>query len=134
MKAKYLIGGLVVVVFAALAFSALDESKLEYCSIDQAIDSGRKVQVKGTWVKDKGSDYNSHTNRFSFYMTDEQASVIKVVYEGARPNNFDLAESIVVKGRVQDGVLESDFILTKCPSKYEGGMEHADYEAPTPGA
>jgi cytochrome c-type biogenesis protein CcmE len=44
-----------------------------------------------------------------------------VVLDGAAPNNFELATSVVAKGRY---VAEGDYfhateVLTKCPSKYE---------------
>jgi len=120
MKTRYIIGSVIVVVFGIIAFVSLEGSKIEYTDISYARDSGKKVQVKGVWIKEKGSDYDSQNNRFSFTMRDDKKNETKVVYEGARPNNFEIAESIVVKGRMENGVLQASDILTKCPSKYEG--------------
>jgi cytochrome c-type biogenesis protein CcmE len=44
---------------------------------------------------------------------------VKVIYDGAKPNNFELANAVVVKGRYQEGYFHASDILTKCPSKYE---------------
>jgi cytochrome c-type biogenesis protein CcmE len=43
-----------------------------------------------------------------------------VVLHGAKPNNFELAVSVVATGTVRHGALEASNVLTKCPSKYEG--------------
>jgi cytochrome c-type biogenesis protein CcmE len=94
MKPRYLIGGAIALMFVIVAALSLDNSKIEYTNLKYAQTSGKRVQVKGAWVKD--------------------------IHNGAKPNNFELAESIVVKGRVENGVMQADHILTKCPSKYEG--------------
>jgi len=47
----------------------------------------------------------------------------KVVFEGAKPNNFELADKIVVKGKFDGDHFHASQILTKCPSKYEGKEE-----------
>ncbi len=122
MKLKYVIGGLVAVVFAAWAAFNFDSSKLQYSDISYASETGSRVKIKGAWVKEHGADYNSHENLFTFHLRDTADAVIKVMHSGARPNNFELAESVVVEGEIRDGVLHSNHILTKCPSKYEGSI------------
>jgi cytochrome c-type biogenesis protein CcmE len=120
MKTRYLIGGAIALVFVVIAAFSLDNSKIEYTNLGYAQSSGKRVQVKGAWVKDKGCTYNSAENTFTFVMRDDANTEVKVIHNGPRPNNFELAESIVVKGRVENGVMMADNILTKCPSKYEG--------------
>ena len=53
-------------------------------------------------------------------MKDENNTEMKVVLDGAEPNNFKMAESIVCKGKIKDGYFHASEVLTKCPSKYEG--------------
>ncbi len=125
IRARYWLGGLALVGFAALGISALESTAVPYVSIEEAIRSGKRVQVKGTWVRELPAEYDSQRNLFRFVLEDGQGKRITVVYSGAKPNNFELAESIVVRGRVVQGELRAEHILTKCPSKYEGG-------APTP--
>lgn len=78
---------------------------------------------KGSWQKDKAK-FDATTNQFIFYMKDENNSEMKVVLDGARPNNFEMAESVVAKGKFKDGYFHAKEVLTKCPSKYEGKGEH----------
>jgi cytochrome c-type biogenesis protein CcmE len=112
MKPRYIIGG--VIACAALAFAFFSLDNLAY-----AQSSGKRVQVKGSFVKDNGCSYDSQHNTFTFTLRDDKNAVIKVIHNGPKPNNFELAESVVVKGRVENGVMMADHILTKCPSKYE---------------
>ncbi|MBU3741820.1 MAG: cytochrome c maturation protein CcmE [Candidatus Kapabacteria bacterium] len=120
MKPRYLIGLVLIIVIAALSFMMLDESSIEYADLDRAARLGKTVQVVGTWVKEDGSSYDAASNLFSFRMKDEQGKQIDVVLEGAKPNNFEIATSIVVKGRIEGSTLKASNVLTKCPSKYEG--------------
>jgi cytochrome c-type biogenesis protein CcmE len=43
---------------------------------------------------------------------------MKVIYNGAKPQDFEMSEQIVVTGRAENGVFKADKILMKCPSKY----------------
>ena len=57
-----------------------------------------------------------------------------VVYRGIRPGNFKDAISIVAIGRFQEGRIEAEKLLVKCPSKYQGAeVEKAYASAPAPG-
>jgi cytochrome c-type biogenesis protein CcmE len=56
-------------------------------------------------------------------MKDDNNKVVKVVLDGARPNNFELATSIVAKGSFNGTYFHATEVLTKCPSKYEGDAE-----------
>lgn len=134
MKPRYLIGGLIAAAALALGVYSLDTTKIAYSDLQYAEQSGKRVQIKGSWVKDKPADYDSKANRFTFTMQDTTGRSVRVVYNNARPNNFELAESIVVKGRVEEGVLHADEILTKCPSKYEGNADGLKQHPAEPGA
>lgn len=123
MKSRYWIGAIISILFIGIGVYTLDSSKIEYGTIQSAKLSGRKMQIKGVWVKEKGSDYNTQSNIFTFNMKDDNGQEIFITYEGARPNNFDIAESIVVKGKYDGEVFQAKEILTKCPSKYEGNAD-----------
>ena len=123
MKIKIIIASIVII--GALVFGAISfvQTNVEYTDFQTAASSHKKVQVKGEWIKDKESSYDPSRNEFVFYMKDDNSEEVKVVFSGARPNNFELANAIVVKGRFQDGQFHASDILTKCPSKYEGDAE-----------
>ena len=123
MKAKVIIGGIVVVIGIVLAAMNFLESNVEYADFTTAQKSQKKVQVKGEWVKDQSTSFDAGKVKFSFYMKDDAQRVEKVVLDGAKPNNFELATSVVAKGKFVNGEFHATEILTKCPSKYEGTSE-----------
>src|SRR5512135_1878562 len=119
MKSRYVVGGIVVLVFLVIGGYSFLNSSVEYKNLTEAQATSKKVQVKGAWVKEKESGYDPSNNTFTFFLKDDDNKVCKVVYTGAKPNNFEIATSVVVKGRFRDGAFHANEILTKCPSKYE---------------
>jgi len=120
MNVKIIIA--VVVIAGALIFGAMSfvESNVEYTDFARAEAVAKKVQVKGTWVKEKDASFDAAKSQFTFVMADDNMREATVVLDGAKPNNFDIATSIVAKGRFKDGTFHATEILTKCPSKYDG--------------
>lgn len=119
MKPKYIIGIIVGCLVAVVAVTFALNSQQTYVTLGDAVESGSLVQVRGTWVKEKGADYNAAENLFRFTIRDEKGNTMPVEYRDAKPNNFELAEEIVVGGRVENGTFAAKTLLTKCPSKYE---------------
>jgi len=120
MKKKHIIALVIAVAFIGIgAFSLLD-NKIDYSDFGKAQSSGRSAQVSGTYVKEKGAEYDQKSNTFSFYMKDHEGHEMHVRYNGVRPNNFELAPSVVCTGKVEGGVFMASDIQTKCPSRYEG--------------
>lgn len=118
-QARIIVGVIIVVVFLVVGFMSFMDSKIEYVNFQEAQSRSRTVEVKGQWVKEKDAKFDVGTNQFTFYMKDDNANEMKVVFDGAKPNNFEVAEAVVVKGKVKDGYFHAKDILTKCPSKYE---------------
>jgi len=123
MKLKIIIGGIVVVGGIVLGALNFLESNVEYTDFSTAERTNKKVQVKGEWIKDQPTNFDAEKVKFSFYMKDESNRVSKVVLNGAKPNNFELATSVVAKGKFANGEFHASDVLTKCPSKYEGTSE-----------
>ncbi|HUN66785.1 MAG TPA: cytochrome c maturation protein CcmE [Bacteroidota bacterium] len=123
MKLKIAIGS--VVILAAVVFGAISfvETNVEYTDFHTAAETGKKVQVKGEWQKDQSSAYDAGLNQFTFFMKDDNGVTEKVVFDGVKPNNFEIANAIVVKGRYERDCFHASDILTKCPSKYEADAE-----------
>ena len=119
MKLKIVIGGIIILV--AIVFGALSfvESNVEYTNFEMSMSMKKKVQVKGVWVKEKESVFNASKREFTFFMKDDKGTEQKVIYRGAKPNNFEIADAIVVKGKYENGIFQANEILTKCPSKYQ---------------
>jgi cytochrome c-type biogenesis protein CcmE len=120
MNFKTIVAAVIVVAFIVFGSYSFLESNVEYVDVAGAMKTHKKVQLKGTWNKDKESSYDASTSRFTFYLVDESGTECKVVLEGAAPNNFEMATSVVAKGRyVEEGYFHASEVLTKCPSKYE---------------
>jgi cytochrome c-type biogenesis protein CcmE len=125
MKPKVIVASVIIVAFIIFGSYSFLESNVEYADIAGAMKTHKKVQLKGEWNKEKESNFDPKTVTFTFYLKDESGRECKVVLEGAAPNNFELATSVVAKGRYlpDEGYFHATEVLTKCPSKYEAGAE-----------
>ena len=116
MKAKYIIGILVIVVFIIWTSISFQKTLTPYVSIAQAKKVENVVQVKGKRL-DSGT-FNIEQNQFTFNLADDTGEKIEVVYNGAKPGNFDQATDVVCVGQYRDGRFQAKELLVKCPSKY----------------
>ncbi|MBL0333216.1 MAG: cytochrome c maturation protein CcmE [Chlorobiota bacterium] len=119
MRVKYLIGIVSTILLVVIALVAVENKKIDYMDFSTAEKNGSRAQVAGKWVKDKGCKYYSENNTFVFNMIDNSGKELEVVLNGAKPNNFELSQSVVATGEVENGKFKCSNVLTKCPSKYE---------------
>ena len=121
MNLKIIIAAIVVVGFIIFGSYSFLESNVEYTDVAGAMKSHKKVQLKGAWNKAKDAAFDAKSSTFTFYLTDESGRECKVILDGAAPNNFEMAKSVVAKGRynAEDDAFHATEVLTKCPSKYE---------------
>jgi cytochrome c-type biogenesis protein CcmE len=117
MNKKHIIGALIIIAFAWYAITSFDSSITPYVSIAEAIESGSTVQVKGT--RANSGTFDVEQNVFTFTLEDESGKKIDVIYDGAKPGNFDQATEVVCQGQFRDGKFHAKNILVKCPSKYQ---------------
>ena len=120
MKLKYIIIGVIAIGFLALAYYSFDSNKIDYSDFESAKESLKTVQVIGKVDKAQNVIYNSDDNILTFTLIDELNTPEVITFNGPKPNNFDLAPMVVVKGRYESGRFIAKDIMTKCPSKYEG--------------
>jgi cytochrome c-type biogenesis protein CcmE len=116
-KRGYLIGGLLIVVFAALGGAAFVKTMTPYVGFKEAREAGRRVQVWGRIDRTQPIGTDRETGTFSFQIEDENHDRFHVLYDGVRPGNFDQATGVVVIGQYRDGKFHADQMLVKCPSK-----------------
>ncbi len=120
MKNKYLFGGGIIVVFLALMSYLFTQTNVSYQEdFSLIMNTEKTVRATGEWVKSKSYQLDNEKKIFSFYMKDYKGNEMRVVYNGAMPNNFESSTSVVVTGKYHDGYFYASDILTKCPSKYE---------------
>lgn len=123
MNLKVVVASIIIVGALIFGASTFIESNIEYMDFAKAQSVNKKVQVKGKWVKEKETQFDPAKAQFTFYMVDDNQMEMKVVLDGAKPNNFEMATEVVAKGRFKDGYFHANELLTKCPSKYEGNSE-----------
>jgi len=116
MKAKYIIGAVIIISFIVWAGISFNKTLTPYVTFEQAKASETTVQVKGKRI-DTGK-FDMQHNVFVFTMMDEAGEKIEVVYDGAKPGNFEQATEIVCVGQYADGKFHAKELLVKCPSKY----------------
>jgi cytochrome c-type biogenesis protein CcmE len=116
MKVKYIFGIVIIVSFIIWAGISFNKTLTPYVSISQAKSAETTVQVKGQRV-DEGT-FDTVNNLFTFQLVDDTGDKITVVYDGAKPGNFEQATEVVCVGKYEEGSFKAKEILVKCPSKY----------------
>jgi cytochrome c-type biogenesis protein CcmE len=128
VKKGYWIAAVMTLAFVGFGLSAFQKTLTPYLSFEEATKTKGVVQVMGSL--DKQSDrYDDKTEQLSFDLLDTSGHRMPVVYRGLRPGNFKDAVSIVAIGRYQDGRIEAEKLLVKCPSKYQGAEVEKSYAA-----
>lgn len=118
MKTKTIVGLVLMGAFASLLLMNFGDQVGGYMNFAQAAESGSRAHVVGKWVEEQHFEYDRESNQFSFMMKDSEGAMMRVVYHNPKPPNFEDAESVVVEGKMNGEVFEAEYILVKCPSKY----------------
>lgn len=121
---KSAIIGLITIAICIGFLVSLNAETDTYSNFKQAATSDKEEHVIGHWEKSKGMAYDAvkDPNRFEFYMKDEKGDVKKVVLRGAKPQDFERSEKLVLIGRMDSGTFYASKILMKCPSKYNDNL------------
>ena len=112
---------LVFVVAAVGVILSLFANTSTYTDFSAAVDNpGKEFHVIGKLVKEKPIVYDTKVdaNKFTFYMTDQKGVERQVTYKGAKPQDFEKSEQVVVIGKIENNAFEASSLLLKCPSKY----------------
>ncbi len=119
MNIKVIVASVIIVGALIFGASSFLESNVEYGTFTDAMATTKKIQVNGEWVKEIPTSFDIDKGQFIFHMKDAEGKSMKVVFDGAKPNNFEIATSLVIKGKYNKEFFHASEILTKCPSKYE---------------
>lgn len=94
---------------------------------------GKFVHLMAKWDKNAPLEYDAikNPNYLAFTAIDTLGEKVNVVYHNPKPENFELSERLVMKGKYMDGVFECQSIQTKCPSKYKD-QDASKHTGPTP--
>ncbi|HTD94051.1 MAG TPA: cytochrome c maturation protein CcmE [Chitinophagaceae bacterium] len=122
---------IVLLVFIAAAIAILIsflQTTTTYDTVDTAISKpGKFVHLMARWDKTQPMVYDAvkDPNFLSFTAVDTMGKSVKVVYHNPKPENFEISERLVLKGKYQDGLFDCQSIQTKCPSKYKDDIKAA---------
>ncbi|MBO9618428.1 MAG: cytochrome c maturation protein CcmE [Niabella sp.] len=94
---------------------------------------GKFVHLMAKWDKNEPLEYDAvkNPNYLAFTAIDSLGQKVNVVYHNPKPENFELSERLVMKGKYDNGVFDCQSIQTKCPSKYKD--QDASKHVPQPG-
>ncbi|MFA5973849.1 MAG: cytochrome c maturation protein CcmE [Lentimicrobiaceae bacterium] len=112
---------LVFVVIAIGVILSLFANTSTYTDFSAAVENpGKEFHIIGKLVKDKPIVYDTKldANKFTFYMTDQKNVERLVTYNGAKPQDFEKSEQVVVIGKIVNDDFLASSLLLKCPSKY----------------
>ncbi|MBU1700733.1 MAG: cytochrome c maturation protein CcmE [Candidatus Eisenbacteria bacterium] len=109
--------------FALLVGQGLKGTMIYSLTVDEVVGRNHKDPVDGLRVEGRivsGSIVQRPADNFlKFEMTDGK-STLPVIYRGIVPDTFGDMGEVTVEGRyLPDGGFVADFLMAKCPSKYE---------------
>ena len=137
MKKIHIILLVLIAVTIAVLISFL-QTTTTYDTVATALAKpGKYVHLMAKWDKSEPLEYDAlkNPNYLAFTAVDSLGGKIKVVYKNPKPENFELSERLVMKGKYNAGneKFECDNIQTKCPSKYKD-EDPSKHVGPMPGA
>lgn len=123
MKKTHIIGIIVIAVAIGAIISMVADAATyaDFALAEKA--PGKEFQVVGQLNKEKDIIYapEKNANEFSFFMIDNAGNERKVIFNGAKPQDFERSEQVVITGSLEGEEFYADKILMKCPSKYNDG-------------
>ncbi len=120
---------IILIAVAAVFFGLSGQTAAYYKTVDEAAKDatlvGERVKVGGS-VVDGSWDRKSNPMKFVIRGEEDKdgtGKTLKVVYNGPVPSTFGDGVTAIVTGPLtQDGTIEAEEMITKCPSKYESAQ------------
>jgi len=122
---------IILLVFIAATIAVLItflQTTTTYDTVDTAISKpGKFVHLMARLDKTKPVEYDAlkNPNYLSFVAVDTLGKSVQVIYHNPKPENFEISERLVLKGKYANGLFDCQSIQTKCPSKYKDDMNAA---------
>ena len=130
-KHKNMFGiGIVAILILYLTAQSFSNALSFYYEVDEFVEkadslNGKVVNVNGTIAK--GSTlWEPEKARLTFKLADKNASITVVSNEGM-PGNYKEGIPAVVTGYSVNGTFVANQVVTKCPSKYGGDLDHGEH-------
>ena len=120
MKTIHIVIILVLVVAVAVVISTMTDSSTYSDFTEAGQKQGKELHIIGKLNRAKPMEYDAqhNANQFSFYLIDDKGIEKKVIYNNAKPQDFEKSEKVVVIGYMKGDQFLAKSLLLKCPSKY----------------
>lgn len=120
MKRTHLIGLVFIVVAIGAIISTVYKADTYASFADARMHSGREFHIIGDLLPNMpiSETVVNNTLTLTFYMRDAQGETAEVLYFGAKPQDFELSDQVVLIGKYEGGRFVASSLLLKCPSKY----------------
>ena len=118
---------ILIIYLSAQSFSNALSFYYEVGEFVQKTDSlnGKVVNVNGSILKDS-TIWEPEKSRLTFKLGDNNGTITVVSNEGM-PGNYKEGIPAVVTGLLINGTFQATQVVTKCPSKYGGDLDHGDH-------
>ncbi len=130
-KQKNMLGiGIVAILIIYLGAQSFSNALSFYYEVGEFVQkadslNGKVVNVNGTIVK--GSTiWEPEKARLTFKLGDNNGTITVVSNEGM-PGNYKEGIPAVVTGLFINNTFQATQVVTKCPSKYGGDLDHGDH-------
>lgn len=131
IKQKNMFGiGIVAILLIYLGAQSFSNALSFYYEVGEFVQkadslNGKVVNVNGSIVK--GSTiWEPEKARLTFKLGDNNGTITVVSNEGM-PGNYKEGIPAVVTGFFINGTFQATQVVTKCPSKYGGDLDHGDH-------
>jgi len=120
---------IILLVFIAAAIAILTsflQTATTYDSIETAMTKpGKFVHVMAKLDLTQKLEYDAvnNPNFLGFTVIDSTGRSMKVIYHNAKPDNLEMSDKLVLKGKYEGDHFECKDIQTKCPSKYKDDIK-----------
>lgn len=120
MKKSHIVGLLIIAVSIFIIISASKDVST-YGDFNTAVLSQNRIKIVGQLEKTKPITYRPEIdpNTTTFFLKDNNGVVKEVKLKQPKPQDFELAEQVVLTGSIEEDIFVADEILMKCPSKYK---------------
>lgn len=111
---------MVIIAIAIAMILVIYTDSSTYSTFTEAKQKNTELYIVGVLNKEKALEYDpvKDANLFTFYMYDNDSTECQVVFNGAKPQDIERSEQIVLTGKMEGDKFHASKILMKCPSKY----------------
>lgn len=122
-RKRFIFVGLMVIMAAGyLGFVGFQSAATYYYSVSEILELGNPAYGESVRVSGRvtpGSVVQEPGSLTLKFTISEGEKSLPVTHQGVVPDAFKVGNEVVVEGHIdQDGILQSESIIAKCPSKY----------------